>query len=215
MSHKSFPYARIATFGQLNKVLQTDPVGYSIYKDIDSSFDQGPTSRLFGPDQPNAQLYMAEKCSKEWDGACELLSRNTDGTKCNVGKIDSPLFKSPSPAGMTIGDFLVENTATRRFCDLSSCKMTHESYNPMDPNSPFVTSYGSCGFTDCLPVCTPPDNPDNDIVLNKVLEKPHMHVDLLVNMYDTINRSKQRSKYEKTRLGMVFNVLDVYFQKKK
>ena len=67
MSHKSFPYARIATFGQLNPVLRTDPVGYSIYKDIDSSFDIGPTSRLFGPEQPNSQLYMAEKCAKNWD----------------------------------------------------------------------------------------------------------------------------------------------------
>jgi hypothetical protein len=213
MSHKSFPYARIATFGQLNPVLRTDPVGYSIYKDIDSSFDIGPTSRLFGPEQPNSQLYMAEKCAKEWDGACELLSRNNDGTKCNAGKIESPLFKTPSPPGMTIGDFLVENSAVLKFCDMSSCKMTHESYNPMDPSSPYVTSYTGDGYTECLPVCRPPSNPDADLVLNKVLNKPHLHVDLLVNMYRNVSK-EERSKYVNTRLGMIFGVLDAYFNKK-
>lgn len=213
MSHKSFPYARIATFGQLNPVLRTDPVGYSIYKDIDSSFDIGPTSRLFGPEQPNSQLYMAEKCAKNWDGACELLSRNNDGTKCNAGKVESPLFKTPSPPGMTIGDFLVENAAVLRFCDMSSCKMTHESYNPMDPSSPFVTSYSGDGYSECLPVCKPPENPDADVLLNKVLNKPHLHVDLLVNMYRNVSK-QERDKYANTRLGMIFGVLDAYFNKK-
>lgn len=213
MSHKSFPYARIATFGQLNPVLRTDPVGYSIYKDIDASFDIGPTSRLFGPEQPNSQLYMAEKCAKEWDGACELLSRNNDGTKCNAGKIESPLFKTPSPPGMTIGDFLVENAAVLKFCDMSSCKMTHEPYNPMDPSSPYVTSYSGDGYTECLPVCKPPTNPDADLVLNKVLNKPHLHVDLLVNMYRNVSK-EDRAKYTNTRLGMIFGVLDAYFNKK-
>ena len=208
--YRSFPYAKIANFGNIQPVFATDPVGYSVVKDIDSSFDVGPTSRLFGPDQPNSQLYMAEKCAKEWDGACELLSRNNDANKCNAGKIVSPLFKTPYPDGTTIGDFLVDNAAVRRFCDLSSCKITSEPYNPMDPKSPIVSRYTDDGYTMCLPVCTPPENPDHDILLNKVLDQPEKHVDILVNMYKNV---KDRKKYENTRIGMIFNLFDVYFSK--
>ena len=209
MSNRSFPYAKIANFGQIQPRLMTDAVGFSVSKDIDTSFDIGPTSRMFGPDMPNAQLYMAEKCAKEWDGSCELMSRNRDSSKCNSGKISSSLFRSPSVDGMTVGDFLVENAAVRRFCDLSSCKLTKESYNPMDPHSPYVSSYSDCGYTQCLPVCEPPSDPDNDILLNKVLDKPDRHIDLLVNMYRNV---KDRKKYENNRLGMIFNVFDSYFQ---
>jgi len=207
---RSYPYAKIANFGQVQPVLLTNAVGLSISKDIDTTFDTGPTSRLFGPDMPNAQLYMAEKCSKQWDGACEFLSRNQDGTKCNAGKISSPLFQSPPVDGMTIGDFLVENSAVRRFCDLSSCKISEEPYNPMDPYSPMVRSYSDCGYTKCMPVCMPPDDPDNDILLNKVLDKPDRHTDLLVNMYRNV---KDRQKYENTRIGMIFSLFDTYFQR--
>jgi len=211
-------YVKIRNFGKLPAVLATDPVGMSIIKDIDASMDAGPTSRLFGPDQPNSQLYMAERCASNWDGACELLYRNNDSTKCNAGKIDSSLFSSPSPSGMTIGDFLVENSAVRRFCDLSSCAITEEPYNPMDPDSVNVKSYGKrhgllgAPSKMCQPVCMPPSNPDSDLLLNKVLDRPHYHTDLLLNMYHNV---KDRKRYEGTRLGMIFSMFDVYFQTKR
>ena len=208
MSNRSFPYAKISNFGQIQPTFMTDAVGFSVNKDIDTSFDIGPTSRLFGPDMANAQLYMAEKCAKEWDGSCELMSRNQDSSKCNAGKISSSLFKTPNVEGMTVGDFLVENAAVRRFCNLSSCKLTKEPYNPMDPHSPMVSSYSDNGYKQCLPVCEPPSDPDNDILLNKVLDKPDRHIDLLLNMYRNV---KDRQKYQNTRLGMIFNVLDSYY----
>jgi hypothetical protein len=210
MSYAS-PYVKIANFGKPQPILQTDPVGFSVSKDIDTSFDIGPTSRMFGPDMPNSQLYMAEKCARNWDGSCEFLSRNPDNTKCNAGKIQSPLFQSPQAPGMTIGDFLIENSAVRRFCDLSSCKMSSEPYNPLDPHSPMVTSYGDWNpYKQCMPVCMPPENPDNDLLLNKVLDDPDKHLDLLVNMYKNV---KDRKKFEGTRIGMVFNVFDRHFKK--
>lgn len=209
--NRPFPYTRIANFGRdLNPVLRTDPVGYSVYKDIDSYFDIGPLGRIYGPDAPQSQLYMADKCGKEWDSACEFISNNNNSTKCNSGKISSPLFSTASPSGMTVGDFLVENSAVRRFCDLSSCAVWEEPYNPLDPTSPNVKSYGCCGNKVCLPVCVPPENPDNDILLNKVLDKPHMHVDLLVNMYK--NTKLNRQKYQNTRIGRIFEILDMYYK---
>ena len=208
-NNRAFPYAKIAHFGNVKPVFETDPVASSVVKDIDSSFDIGPTSRLFGPIMPNAQLYMAEKCSKQWDGSCEFLSRNPDSTKCNAGKIESPLFQSPKPDSMTIGDFLVENAAVRRFCDLSSCKIVEEPYNPMDPKSPMVKSYRNWNpYKKCMPVCTPPENPDKDLLMNKVLDHPELHIDLLMNMYNNV---KDRRKYVGTRIGIIFNLFDQQF----
>ena len=207
-------YVKIRNFGVLPDSVRLDPIASSIVKDIDMSMDEGASSRLFGPDQPNSQLFMAERCAKNWDGACELLYRNNDPTKCNAGKIDSTLFRS-SPSGMTIGDFLVENSAVRRFCDLSSCAISSEPYNPMDPDSVNVTSYGikqgMMGMPNkqCLPVCMPPSNPDHDLLLNKVLDRPHFHTDLLINMYHNV---RDRKAYENTRLGIIFNVFDSYFR---
>ena len=46
--------------------------------------------------------------------------------------------------------------------------------------------------------------------MNKVLDKPDVHMDLLVNMYRNVMRNNQRDKYTNTRIGHVFNVLDLY-----
>jgi len=56
----------------------------------------------------------------------------------------------------------------------------------------------------------PPDEPDKDILLNKVLDRPDKHVDLLVNMYKNVMKQNKREKYSNTRVGMVFDILDSY-----
>jgi len=190
-----------------------DPVVASIYKDPDASFDIGAMAYLYGPTKLNSQLYMAEKCSKNWDGACEFLSRNQDTSKPNSGKIASPLFKNVQPPGKeTIGDFLVENASVRRFCDLSSCMIRQEQFDPTNPNSVWISSYGCCGESECLPVCLPPENPDEDILLNKVLDKPDLHIDLLVNMYKNVKKRGTRDNYKNSRIGHIFSMLDVYIK---
>lgn len=213
--NRTFPYVPIAKFGaSMNPVMSIDPVAASVYKDVDSDFDIGEMAIRYGPRSKESMLYMAERCAKNWDGACEFLSRNRDANAvCNQARISSPLFRRINPPNSeTIGDILVENTAVRRFCDLSSCAVTSSPYDPTNPNSVWVKQYGCCGTTTCLPVCFPPDDPDNDIVLNKVLDKPDLHLDLLVNMYKNVNNQKLRGKYVNTRLGRIFSIFDTYMQ---
>ena len=121
--NRSFPYVQISKFGSsLNQKLTIDPVAASIYKDPDSNFDIGATAYLYGPSRQNAQLYMAEKCSRNWDGACEFLSRNQDASKPNVGKISSPLFTTvQQPGKETIGDFLDEPVVSVTSCPVAAC----------------------------------------------------------------------------------------------
>lgn len=213
--NRTFPYVPIAKFGaSMNPVMSIDPVAASIYKDPDSDFDIGEMAIRYGPRTRESMLYMADRCAKNWDGACEFLSRNRDNNVvCNQARISSPLFRRLNPPGSeTIGDILVENTAVRRFCDLSSCAVTSEPYDPTNPRSAWVKQYGCCGTTTCLPVCMPPDDPDNDIVLNKVLDKPDLHLDLLVNMYKNVNRTGMRNKFANNRVGRIFAIFDTYMQ---
>ncbi len=207
------PYIKLANFGYNDPVLKTDAVGYSIYDDIDAYFDIGPTAKQFGPSSEKSHLYMAERCSQNWDGACELMSRNDQQALSNVGGIKSSSFYiRPPPTDLNIGDVLIDNAGVRRFCDLSSCSMEQESFNPMDPTSPTIKSYGGQNCYKCQPVCMPPNQPDNDVLLNKVLDRPDKHVDLLVNMYKNVNKNKMRDKYKNTRVGMVFDILDSYMK---
>lgn len=209
--NRTFPYVPIAKFGaSMNPVMSIDPVAASIYKDPDSSFDIGEMAVRYGPRTRESMLYMAERCASNWDSACEFLSRNRDNNGvCNQARISSPLFRRVNPPGsQTVGDILVENTAVRRFCDLSSCAVTSEPYDPTNPNSVWVKQYGCCGTTTCLPVCLPPDDPDNDIVMNKVLDHPDLHLDLLINMYKNVNRNNLRSKFVNTRVGRIFALFD-------
>lgn len=213
--NRTFPYVPIAKFGaSMNPVMSIDPVAASIYKDPDSDFDIGEMAIRYGPRTRESMLYMADRCAKNWDGACEFLSRNRDNNVvCNQARISSPLFRRLNPPGSeTIGDILVENTAVRRFCDLSSCAVTSEPYDPTNPRSVWVKQYGCCGTTTCLPVCMPPDDPDNDIVLNKVLDKPDLHLDLLINMYKNVNRTGSRNKFANNRVGRIFAIFDTYMQ---
>ena len=206
-------YVPLRNFGtSLSPLLRTDPVGYSIYRDVDSFFDEGSLARTFGPATESSQLYMAEKCSKNWDGACELLSRNNDTSKPNLALPESPLFRQNEPGTMSIGDYLVLNSAIRRFGTFDTCSFTESLYNVNDPTSPVVKDIGSYSTKPCLPVCKPPANPDSDIILNKVLAQPQKFSDLLVNMY--YNCRNERDKYKNTKIGNMFNLLDQFFKQK-
>jgi hypothetical protein len=209
------PYTKLANFGHIANVLKTDPVGYSIYRDIDSFFDIGPNAADYGPSAEKSHLYMSERCSKNWDGACELMSRNEEQARSNVGGVlSSSLYARPPPSDLSIGDVLVENTAVRRFCDLSTCSVDKESFNPNDPTSPMISKYGGKNCYECQPVCMPPSNPDDDIVLNKVLDYPEKHVDLLLNMYRSVSKKGKRNDYKNTRIDMVFSIFDKFVKKK-
>ena len=59
-----------------------------------------------------------------------------------------------------------------------------------------------------------PSNIDNDPVLNKVLDNPHIAIQMLVNMYNTMKRKGTLESISNTRLGRFFNTSDfqVYIQ---
>ena len=204
------PYAKIANFGKINPVLKTDPVAASIYRDLGSFFEIGSNANHFGPSSESSQLYMSERCSKNWDGACEFMSRTNEIANSKTGNICSVLFSRGNQPSTTVGDVMVDNTAVRAFCDMSSCSITKEPFNPLESDSPMITKYGDCNYKQCQPVCMPPSDPDKNIILNKVLDNPEKHIDLLVNMYKNVMKKGKRDSYNNTRIGFIFEILDEY-----
>jgi hypothetical protein len=192
----------------LSPVLETDPIGSSLYSDIDSYFDIGPSAKLYGPQSESSQLYMAQKCSEKWDGSCEFLSNNIEAMKDNRAKIASPQFSACNTLNSTVGDTLVDNAAQRKFCSLGQCNRTIQKYNPLDPNSPDVITY-ECGDNNIICLPPSPKNSDSNVLLNKVLNKPDKHLDLLLNMYRNVGKDK--TTYTGTRIGKVFDVFDAWF----
>jgi hypothetical protein len=199
-------YAKSQNFAKsLSNELRTNPTDWSVQNNVDSAFAIGPTYQWYGPQSEASQTYMADKCSKNWDESCEYLSNDRTYVKSNTGKVRSKSFNCCVP-NQTIGDALVENSAERAFCDLSNCRIIQQNFNPLDNTSPLINTY-VCNQD---VVCMPPENPDNNIILNKVLDRPDKHLDLLLNMYR--NSANSRQKYKGTRIGRLFEIIDIYFQ---
>jgi hypothetical protein len=205
--NKASNYAAYQNFApSLSKKLKTDPVSRSVVYDIDEALDIGPLYQWYGPQSEASQLYMAEKCSKNWDGSCEFLSMNNDIVKNNLGQISAE-FTSPchDPTTFTVGDMLVDNAAQRRFCELGQCKVLQQNFNPLDPSSPIVNSYQCDGNV----IARVPPNPDQDIILNKVLDRPEQHINILLNLYRNCGN---RAQYKGTRIGRMFDVIEAYIR---
>lgn len=206
---KPTPYAKYQNFAtSLSRDMRTNPTDWSIQDNIDTAFRIGSTYQFYGPQSDSSQAYMAEKCSKRWDNSCEFLSNDRTFIKSNTGKIHSKGFHCICQ-GETIGDALVENSAERAFCDLSHCMQYTENFNPLDNTSAMIKTY-VCNED---VVCRPPKNPDDSILLNKVLDRPDMHLDLLLNMYR--NSRHHREQYKDTRIGELFKIIDIYFSNRK
>jgi hypothetical protein len=208
--NKCTNYAKYQDFGTtLNPLLETDPVELSIYNDPDTYFLMGPTAYLFGPQTEPSQLYMAQKCSKNWDGSCEYLSRNIEPTKENKATLSSKVFKCEP--NITIGDTLIDNAAQRRYAvDIGKkCVPNYKKYNPLDPTSPDVVTY-ECGLNNIVCLPPPASMVDSDVLMNKLLDAPEKHVSILKNFY--INLGINKAEYNGTRLGKIFELFDAYIK---
>jgi hypothetical protein len=190
----------------MNSDIGTRPTTWSVIDNIDTYFAIGPLARDYGPQANTSQKFMADKCSVEWDSSCDYLSKNNDILKGNTGRVTTSSLSYNDNYEMSIGDSLVNNSATRRFCNVGQCVISQELYNPLDPSSPMVNNI-DCRNIEM--VCKPPPNPDKDELMNKLLDKPEKHLNLLVNMYR--HTKKDRELYKGTRVGQLFNVMDGYF----
>ncbi len=203
--NKPSSYANYRNFApNINEQVTTDPIAWSLYgNSLDAQFSIGSSGQnKYGLQGSTPQLYLAEKCAMNYDKVCEMVSRNTTILKSNVASIISPSFINRNQ--QTIGQALLDNAGQRRFGDLSNCNIRKELFNSLDPTSPYVSTI-SCP-TEII--CKPLLDPDHDILLNRILDEPEAHMNLLTNMYK--NTRNEKDKYNNTRIGKLFEVFDNY-----
>lgn len=159
---------------------QADPLTYCLYPTYDSQWIHGSTSvnLLNTPYCDPCQNMMADRCSKQWDEACDVyVNNNCDTSWPNTGAIDTMSqkraqhFLQYSP---TSGDNLIRNAAERYFFTYPGANPKHTPFDPNVADSPVYTTYS----VDSL---SPVWKLHPRVIQQKLLHDGNPHVQLMLN----------------------------------
>jgi hypothetical protein len=226
-------YAKISNFGGTINSPTNNPITYCMFDNIDTQFDHGPVGKRYGPYSKSCQLFMADYCANNWDGFCEIASRDPEqrypnDLLCNqfpAGRFQPPGGNSVN-GNTTAGNILIRNAAQRRFCNMDQCAAKVYPFDPNVADSPLIKDYGwnngNCGGATCTDgddyrlqlgqgcnlVCSvDPATIDDDVVMNKCLDDPGIALDVLVNICRT--SKKNGVDLTGTRIGNFCQQLDI------
>jgi hypothetical protein len=210
-------YDQIGNFGS-NSNIQSNPVSYCFTSALDSSFAHGGVggNGYMGADNKQCQIFMGAYCADEWNGVCEYASRNiqTGG----VVNFLAPCNGMQGGTEVTKGDVLVRNTASEKYLQKmsSNCQRVYEPFDPTTAGSPLISTWkpasegcgsGNCPSTNsCIPIYgVDPKTVDADPVMNKILAKPQIAMDILINMYTNMVKIGSLHLLRGTKLYQYFS----------
>jgi hypothetical protein len=207
-------YARIVNFGpSVEKSPNNNPLTYCMTTSLDNSFVHTSGERL-GPSSKACAMFMSDYCAQDWNGICEVASRNTNNhypntvMRCNKGNNGACLGTGLGNQ-FTQGEILVRNTAAKKYLSKmsSNCALRYEPFDPMVPTSPMISYWDSSGSlrSECTPMYEiDPSTIDEDPVMNKLLSKPVIALDILLNIHNTAKRLGKLDELRHTKLGKFF-----------
>lgn len=188
-------YARIQNFGSNSGTRcegDNTPLTYCLAQTTDKNFQNSPYGIFQGPVSRSCQLYMGNRCAKQWDGFCEYnyqTYRNPGTYPNNRVRPNmftaNPLFSQVST--QTLGDAFLDNVLKERFCEFPNCIKKCEKFDPLVPQSPNISYWVGQNNTKCVPVCNKidPKTIDEDPVMNHALENPGACMETLINICNT------------------------------
>lgn len=205
-------YARMQNFGKgsMKPHCEGDntPLTYCLAQTCDKNFQNAPYGIFQGPESRSCQLYMGDRCAKQWDGFCEYMYqqyKNPSDFPNNRARPNmftaNPLFSEVSTS--TMGDAFLDNVLKQRFCQFPNCVKKCEKFDPLVPNSPDIFYWIGKNNEKCIPVCNliDPKTIDQDPVMNHALDNPKACWETLVNIINTCKN--QGIDLSGTRLGAV------------
>lgn len=209
-------YRNISDFGSNAYAPVNNPLTYCLNNTMDQRFLHGSSSDTMGQHSKSCQMFLSDYCSDKWDGFCEVASKNTATYLPNIAPINCDSTGTTS-LGLTAGESLIHNTAKKKYLvSMGNCIKKFEPFDPNVATSPMISYWvpGTCtGVGTCIPVYgVDPNTIDDDIVMNKILFRPVIAIDLLVNIYNSMKRKGTLSKLNGTKLGMFYNA-NPYFKK--
>jgi hypothetical protein len=200
-------YTRFGGSKQMNCNGNNDPLTYCLAQTPDKNFQNSPYGIFLGPESRSCQLYMGDRCAKNWDGFCQYMydEYKNPGSFPN-NRVRPDLFSSRpfnQVSSGTIGDQFLNNVLQQKYCQFPNCIKKCEPFNYLDPDSPKVSYYINPNGTRCVPVCNmvDPKTVDSDPVMNLALANVNACSDTLINICNTSRN--QGIDLTGTRLGSV------------
>ena len=207
-------YTSIKNFGP-NAVSEVDnPLTYCLTSDLDNAFMHGGQANILRRNSRPCQLFLSEYCAQGWDNFCEIASQNQNISFPNG--MTTPCGGC-SPLGITQGDMLIRNTAERKYLiQMINGKQVFESFDPLVASSPMISSWrpvgsqvGGCGsgqLTMSPIYAVNPKTIDDDVVMDKILAKPDIAKDILINIYFNMKRLGTLYNLKGTKLGNFYGI---------
>ncbi len=216
-------YTPILDVGCTN-VPSDHPLTYCLGTNIDQKFLHGSSAATVnGQASRNCQLYLSEYCAKDWDEFCVFASQNNNISYPNT--MDGLSLGDVACKGLTQGEVLIHNTARRKYLKhMGNCRIKYEPFDPNVANSPLISYWvkgGLCGGTSCVGSCgisgsccpkyaVDPTTIDCDPVMNLILEKPKIALDILVNIFNTMKRDGTLQSLQGTKLYCFYQSLPYF-----
>lgn len=208
-------YAQICKFGANSYSPSTNPISYSIGSNMDQNFLHGSSSAIFTrQDSRNSQLFLSEYCAQKWDGFCEVASKNTTTDFPNQAE-QSNGYGNMCMHNLNSGEILIRNTAAKKYLQsMGGCYKKTEQFDPTVSASPTI-SYWKPNPDNVSMICVPvyavnSKEIDNDVVMDKILRRPYIAMDILLNIYNNAKRNGTLSQLKGTKLGTFFATNDSF-----
>jgi|TARA_B110000259_G_C14022343_1_gene403488 hypothetical protein len=186
-----------------------NPLTYCTGDDLDIRFTHGGHADTYGQYSRPCQLYVPDYCSQGWDQFCEVMSQNTNRQFPNNYN-----FCEKNCQNLNFGEALIHNTASRKY--LVKMHNGEKKYEPFDPtvaNSPMI-SYWTSNNQNLIPEYeVNPQTIDQDVVMDKILDKPDIAINILINIYNTMKRKNKLSLLKNTKLGTFYQSQPYFIQK--
>lgn len=202
-------YQQISNIGCHTCSPSDNPLTYCIDSTLDQRFLHGGHSDNYGQHSKQCQAFLSEYCAKKWDGFCEYASQHPNVTYA-ANSIKHCGQGNDKNVGMTAGEILIHNTAANKYLvGMQNCKKVHEPFDPLVANSPMIGYWikDGCSSNNCVPTYSVnPQTVDSDVVMDKILVKPDIAFDILVNIYHTMRNRGTLAQLEGTKLGHFYKV---------
>jgi hypothetical protein len=222
-------YAKYGNFSPNAKSAMSNPLTYCAVTTMDSGFNHTLGATLLSPGSSQCQAFMSQYCASKWDSICEIMSRdqnrNFPNSQAQCNQSGGPaggnnwlcdLSSNNTNLGNTFtnGEILIRNAAAEKYLSAMSdnCIRKYEPFDPTVPDSPLISKWmpvgnscgnGSCGSGGgvCIPIyAVDPKTIDNDPVMNKIIAKPAIAMDILINMYKWAKRNNTLKDLQHTKL---------------
>jgi hypothetical protein len=213
----SYQYQNISSFGyQVKDLAVNNPLSYCLSTGMDNSFMHGGhAGKILNRGTKPCQSYISEYCSNNWDEYCELESKNDSRLFNSLNTEQNTLTNAT--VGLTAGEVLMYNTASKKYVIRreGTCKLVSTQFDPTVASSPMFTEWvggngicnTGCGDNtgDCVPVYgVNPATINSDPLMNKILDKPTIAIDILKKIYVGMKKDGTLSQLKGTRLGSFF-----------